>query len=204
MKLLDLFCGAGGCAKGYSQAGFDEIIGVDIAPQLRYPFRFIQDDALDFLDQADLNDFDLVHASPPCQLFTFGNVGRETNHIDLITPTRAALEERGIDYVIENVIGAPLRNPVMLDGIMFGLKVIRKRLFETNWPLEQPEKRRTSARADKHELSTVAGKGGNGPYNLFTWSLAMQISWMTMAEITQAIPPAYTKYIGKEYLEYRS
>lgn len=204
MRLLDLFCGAGGCSKGYSDAGFTEIVGVDHAPQPRYPFNFIEDDALDFLHRVDLNDFDLIHASPPCQLWTFGNVGRETDHIDLITPIRDALEGRGVDYVIENVPGAPLRDPILLDGIMFGLKVMRKRMFETNWPIEQPAKRRTRLRADKHELSTVAGHGGDGCRNLFTWSLAMGITWMTMEEITQAIPPKYTEYIGKEYIAYAS
>jgi DNA (cytosine-5)-methyltransferase 1 len=204
VRLLDLFCGAGGCARGYAQAGFTEILGVDLAPQPRYPYHFVQDDAVDFLNHVDLNEFDLVHASPPCQLFTFGNAGRATNHLDLITPIREALEARAVEYVIENVIGAPLRDPIMLDGIMFGLKVMRKRLFETNWPLEQPPRRRTKLRADKHELSTVAGHGGNGCRNLFTWSLAMGISWMTIEEITQAIPPAYTRYIGKEFLSYKS
>ncbi len=204
MKLLDLFCGAGGCAKGYSDAGFDEIIGVDQQPQPRYPYKFIQHDALDYLNECDLRGFDLVHASPPCQLFTFGNVGRETDHLDLITPIRQALLDRHIEYVIENVPGSPLIKGqyIYLEGLMFGLHVTRRRHFETNWPLHQPCKVHTQLRADRHELSTVAGHGGNGVHNLFTWSLAMGITWMNKEEIIQAIPPKYTEYIGKEFIEY--
>lgn len=203
LRLLDLFCGAGGASKGYSEAGFDLILGVDNRPQPRYPFDFVEDDAFDFLDRVDLNTFDLVHASPPCQLFTLGNSGRTTDHVDLITPIREALQARAVEYVIENVIGAPLIRPIILNGIMFDLKVVRRRLFETNWPLEPPPNRRTRSRVSKHELSTVAGHGGNGPRNYLAWSLAMGIDWMNEYELTQAIPPAYTRYIGQEFASYR-
>lgn len=204
MRLLDLFCGAGGCSTGYSWAGFDEIVGVDNRSQPRYPFRFIHEDVFSFLDSENLNEFDLIHASPPCQLFSFGTVGKKDNHYDLLTPIRQVLEDRAVDYVIENVIGAPMISPITLDGIMFGLKLIRKRLFETNWPLEQPPIVKTNLRVHKHELCSVAGHGGHGPRNMHSWCLAMGISWMNEKELTQAIPPLYTQYIGREYIAYKA
>lgn len=203
LKLLDLFCGAGGAARGYTDAGF-EVVGVDHHPQPRFPYEFIQADALDFLNQADLTEFNLISASPPCQLFSFGSRRWDTPHVDLIAPTRFLLDQRSVDYVIENVVGAPLICPIQLDGQMFGLGVLRRRLFEANWPLSSPTKVRKLKRIDKGQMSTVAGHGGHGPRNMITWSLAMGIDWMSEAEITQAIPPAYTKYIGKQYIQWIS
>jgi DNA (cytosine-5)-methyltransferase 1 len=201
-KLLDLYCGAGGAARGYFESGFDQIIGVDNKPQPRYPYKFVQADAVDYLNQIDLTDFDLIHASPPCQHYSFGSKRWDTDHLDLISLTRQAILCRDIHYVIENVVGSPLIDPIQLNGLMFGLKVIRRRNFETNWPLTQLPKVKNKKRVNKGELSTVAGHGGNGPRNLFTWKLAMGISWMNEEEIIQAIPPAYTHYIGLQFLEY--
>lgn len=139
-RLLDLFCGAGGCSKGYADAGFD-VVGVDKEKQSRYPFTFIQADALKYLAECG-HCFDAIHASPPCQLFSplrhLPNF-KKNAHEDLIEPTRAALIATGKPYVIENVPGAPLIEPFTLCGTMFGLRtdcgaeLRRHRLFETNW-----------------------------------------------------------------------
>ena len=134
MRILDLFCGAGGAAAGYHRAFPNaEIVGVDIVPQPRYPFTFIQADALEF----PLDGFDFVHASPPCQAFTAyrrrgGGVG--DGYPDLIAVVRARLLCHDATYVIENVPGAPLHHPVQLCGSSFGLNVRRHRLFETSFP----------------------------------------------------------------------
>ena len=129
-RLLDLFSGAGGAAMGYHEAGFD-VVGVDIDPQPRYPFEFHQADALTF----PLDGYDAIHASPPCQAYTQLGKGE---HPRLIEPIRVRLQSAGVPYVIENVVGAPLRNPVKLCGSTFGLHVKRHRLFETNVPMLVP------------------------------------------------------------------
>lgn len=201
MRLLDLFCGAGGCSKGYNDAGF-EVLGVDIERQPEYPFRFVQRDALQYLATTDLSGFDLIHASPPCQAYSFASAhhrNRGKEYPDLLPQVRAALMSTGKPFVIENVVGAPLYNPIQLDGLMFGLKVLRRRLFETNWPLKQPPKSKVTGGVKRFELCTVAGHGGHGPNNLITWSLAMGIHWMSKKKLTQAIPPKYTEYIGREF-----
>lgn len=138
MRILDLFCGAGGASMGYHRAFSDaEILGVDITPQPNYPFSFVRANAVTYSPTG----FDLIHASPPCQHFTmYRNNVRDIKdrYEDLVAPTRFMLETSGIPYVIENVPGAPLHNPVTLCGSMFGLDVRRHRLFETNWPIEVP------------------------------------------------------------------
>ena len=136
-RLLDLFCGAGGAAMGYSRAGF-EVVGVDINPQKNYPFEFRQADAMEFLDDLDgLEGYAAVHASPPCQAYSAGSrmrTGSAKVHPKLIEPIRDSLELLDISYVIENVVGAPLRRDFVLCGSMFDLPVRRHRIFETNWP----------------------------------------------------------------------
>ena len=134
--MLDLFCGAGGAGMGYSRAGFD-VVGVDINPQPHYPFEFHQADALEYL--ADhWREFDVIHASPPCQAYSMASTqwrksGKQ--YPDLIKPTRTALQKTGKSYVIENVVGAPLINPTILNGSFFGMRVRRTRLFETSFPI---------------------------------------------------------------------
>ncbi len=220
-RLLDLYCGAGGAAVGYHRAGFD-VVGVDIAPQPRYPFTFWQGDALDALESWTNGgswhhrlgyEFDSVHASPPCQAY-----GAATNRLvtrdapRLIEPTRDAIFASGLPYVIENVVGAPLVDPVVLCGSMFGLAVKRHRLFETSPRLFlQPECQHpteklypTHARKDKAQLSPfvhIYGTGGGAGKDIDLWRWAMGVPWMqTKAEIAEAIPPAYTEYIGRELL----
>lgn len=217
-RLLDLFCGAGGAGKGYADAGF-EVVGMDIVEQPNYPFEFILGDACNLnLHGRDmlkhyLVGYDAVHASPPCQSHCWSTAkqrraGKE--YPDLISKTREILQESGLPYVIENVPNAPLINPTYLEGPMFGLNVIRRRLFETDWWLPQPMyirrkppiSQRSKIDAGKHLKKSaycqVAGNGADGwSCRLADWSVAMGIDWMARSEIKQAIPPAYTRYIGQ-------
>jgi len=137
MRLLDLYCKAGGASKGYQLAGF-EVVGVDIKKQKRYPYEFIQADCLELMKDMDfLRSFDVITASPPCQTHSITQhlrnaQGKSTDKIDLIPQTREALIASGKPYVIENVPGSPLINPIKMCGSAFGLKVRRHRLFESN------------------------------------------------------------------------
>lgn len=204
-KLLDLFSGAGGSAMGYHRAGFD-VVGVDIAPQPRYPFAFHQADALTYLAEHG-HEYDFVHASPPCQRYTIGrkihNSGER--HPDLVGPTRDLLRATGKPWVIENVPGAPLLNPIMLCGTMFDLRVFRHRLFESSvWLLAPVHPRHNGNTGATDGYSTLA-RGRNGyicvaGHNFIReeGAAAMRIDWMaTRYELAQAIPPAYTEHIGR-------
>ncbi len=195
-RLLDLFCGAGGAAMGYHRAGF-EVVGVDIAPQPHFRFEFHQADAL----TVDLDGFDAIHASPPCQAYSWSaRRWSEIPRADLLEATRGLLASSGRPYVIENVVGAPMRQPVTLCGRMFGLPLIRHRLFESNvelWPL--PGHPRHVGLVGRGEAVTVAGHGGNnakGHGGRAAKQAAMGIDWMTDAELNEAIPPTYTEWIG--------
>lgn len=192
---------------GYHRAGFD-VVGVDINPQPRYPFEFIQRDALDYA-KGHWRDFDAIHASPPCQgetVLQFVNNNREA-HPRLIPPVRDMLQTVGLPFVLENVVGAELADPVRLCGEMFGLGVIRHRLFETDWPLEQPlhVKHRGRVRGWRHgtyydgPYVAVYGEGG-GKGSTEEWATALGIDWMTRDGLREAIPPAYTEFIGKQLL----
>ena len=201
-RLLDLCCKAGGCSVGYARAGFD-VIGVDIEPQPNYPYEFHQADALTF----PLDGFDVIHASPPCQRYMrSGNVDRE-KHPDLLGPVRDRLIEVGVPYVIENVPGAPMRADLLLCGSMFGLAVRRHRWFETNaplppWPPFTCDHSRPVAGVYGHPHGRNGAAKGMLPSDLATWSEAMGIDWMTAAELSSAIPPAYTEFIGGLLLEH--
>jgi DNA (cytosine-5)-methyltransferase 1 len=205
-SLLDLFCKAGGCSMGYHRAGFDRIVGIDIELQKHYPFEFIQADALEYVE-AYGQEFDYIHASPPCQLFSVCTPQQyKANHKDLITPLRPILRKVGKPYIIENVSGARhmLIDPIMLCGSSFGLKLWRHRYFEI-WPNQIGP-----APACRHDLvpipilisgttSRLCKNGVDQEYTLQQCKEASDIDWMTREEIDQAIPPAYTKWIG-EYL----
>lgn len=214
-KLLDLFCGAGGAAMGYCRAGWD-VVGVDIAPQKHYPFAFYQADALTFL-ALHWRQFDAVHASPPCKRFSAARRRnrQESNHPDLLTPKRQLLQDLGVRlWVIENVESAPMRPPaIRLCGLMFGLKLFRHRWFESVVPLMgQPHIRHGDRRVGKDGFVSVFGHGDYSPGNhtvaerkyqpVATWREAMGIDWMTRAEISQAIPPAYTEYVGRQLIRF--
>lgn len=209
-RLLDLFSGAGGAGMGYHRAGFD-VVGVDIKPQPRYPFEFVQSDALEFLAQNG-TQFDAIHASPPCHAYstvTGRNRHNRRLYPDLVAETRDGLRRAGVSYIIENVVGAPLIGPVLLCGSSFGLDVRRHRIFESNVGLLVPAcdhawqtPRFRSLDGRQKSLATVIGVHGhlNYPGELALRCLAMGIDWMTNAELTQAIPPAYTEYLGHQLL----
>ena len=203
--LLDLFCGAGGCSVGYYRAGFD-VVGVDIEPQPNYPFKFIKGDALKYLERHG-GDFAAIHASPPCQHYgTLAASNKNAHkHPDLVGQVRSAVAGLSRPYVIENVVGAPMIDPIMLCGEMFNLRVIRHRLFESNVPIDQLEhpKHRGLTTIDHHKkvvkgyYFAVYGNGG-GKGSVKDWQGAMGIRWMPRkAELALAIPPAYTNYVGK-------
>lgn len=199
-RLLDLFCGAGGCGMGYARAGF-EVVGVDLHPQPHYPFEFHQADAMAF----PLDGFDAIHASPPCQAYAItNNIWKKSDsYPDLVAPTRERLQATGLPYVIENVPGAPLLEPIVLCGEMFGLRVIRHRLFETSFFMLAPRHIGHTARASygrtpkNGEHFTISGHFGD----VEGGRLAMGIPWMTRNELSQAIPPAYTELIGKQLMQ---
>jgi DNA (cytosine-5)-methyltransferase 1 len=211
-KLLDLFCGGGGSAVGYYRAGF-EVTGVDINPQPNYPFRFVQTNAL---TARFLGNYDAIHASPECQGYCWSTAkhrAKGKTYSDDIPEVRRLLVASGKPYVIENVPTAPLQNPTYLEGPMFGLNVIRRRCFETNWWLPQPmyiKRKKTIMQQSKRDprifikksaYCTVAGNGGDGwSCRVANWQEAMGIEWMNREEIKNAIPPVYTKYIGKYLL----
>jgi DNA (cytosine-5)-methyltransferase 1 len=205
MRLLDLFSGAGGAAVGYHRAGFDEIIGVDIEPQPNYPFTFVQADAFDVLATWDLSEFDMIHASPPCQRWSASTRDPE-KHPDLIAPTRQALIALGVPYVIENVERAPLIGYLRLCGSMFGLQVRRHRYFELSFPAMSPacNHREWTAGRPWSVIGHLSNKDQKHQHS-FKPSFEqgrrlMEMPWAkTVHELVEAIPPAYTEFIGEQF-----
>jgi DNA (cytosine-5)-methyltransferase 1 len=231
--LLDLFSGAGGCAAGYAQAGF-EVVGVDVHPQPRYPFAFVQADALDVLNMllADdglwhgyaLDDFAAIHASPPCQEYSKSRYLRNATHATprirekLVTQVRTRLEATCLPWVMENVPGAPLPDALELCGSMFGLPIRRHRWFASSHYLYAPG----PCQHTDGFYNVIGGKvRGYGTYASETLYLdskgrsrrregyyrssvgydAMGIDWpMTRREMSEAIPPAYTRWIGVQLM----
>ena len=209
MKLLDLFCGAGGAGEGYRRAGFD-VTGVDIRPMPNNPHTFIQADALAYVREHG-HEYDAIHASPPCQGYS------RMRHLPwlkdkkyplLIDPVRDLLTATGRPWVIENVEDAPLLNGITLCGTMFGLKVYRHRKFESSVLLLAPPHmkhrevigagRLLNDRAKPNENGWVTHLG-KAPGQA---GAALGIDWMTGKQLAQAIPPAYTEYIGKQLIQY--
>lgn len=219
--LLDLFCCEGGAAKGYTDAGFD-VYGVDIDSQPRYPYWFGRGDALvvlnellkggfinffrrgtNFATALWKSDIAAIHASPPCQAHTNAQKIQGNEHPELIDGVRELLDETGKPYVIENVPGSPLKDPVELCGAMFGLETYRHRLFEMNWPLTVPEHPEHVARTTKmgrppregefmHVVGNFSGvKRGRE---------VMQMPWASRDGLREAVPPAYTDFIGRQLL----
>lgn len=216
VRLLDLFCGAGGAAMGYHRAGFD-VVGVDINAQPRYPFELVKADALEWA--ADFWDlFDVIHASPPCQRYSAAAEIHDSaeDHPDLIPPTRAFLRATGLPWVMENVERAPLNTSLVLCGSMFSLGVKRHRWFESNMLMLAPQ----CGSHDDWYASVFGGRclgrqrvtgaaPGSGARTqtwdkfddeLATAREAMGIDWMNLKELSEAIPPAYTEWIGTQLL----
>lgn len=208
--LIDFYCGAGGAGMGYHQVGF-EVVGVDIKPQPRYPFEFIQANCLevgpDLMRRANA-----AHASPPCQAHSdLKHMHNAKQHEDLVPATRAMLRASGLPFVMENVEGSPLTNPTILCGTMFGLgsgdaELWRHRLFETSFPplLPPPCHHRERPRV----IGVYGGHGRDRRRTVNTQDYsteqrreAMGIDWMTGTELSQAIPPAYTRWIGEHLIE---
>lgn len=226
-RLLDLYCCAGGAGAGYAAAGFD-VTGVDIEPQRRYPFAFIQADCLTLDPRWIADNFDAVHASPPCQAHTsMKTMHNAKAHLDLIEPTRALLNAAGLPWIMENVVGAPLVDPILLCGTMFGLGVEdaelrRHRLFETSFSVLFHPECQHGARdtigvygghvRNRRRARTIGiyGEGcrdsrrkfdkGVADFSVDQGRAAMGADWMTVAELSQAIPPAYTEYLGRQML----
>ncbi len=213
--LLDLFCGAGGASVGYHRAGFD-VIGVDIVDQPHYPFEFVRDDAL-MASRSDLvGRVDAIHASPPCQHYSAAAAIHRSadRHPDLIPATWAALQATGLPWVMENVERSTLATTCLLCGSMFGLGVRRHRLFQSNVMMLAP----SCGSHRKWHASVFGGRcvgrqrvtrGGPGVRTqtwdkfddeLSTARAAMGIDWMTLTELSEAIPPAYTEFIGAQLL----
>lgn len=224
---LDLFCCAGGASQGLTECGFDVFgVDIEPRPTWQRRFgasRFrnaaVLDDLLVGGDFVPMPRF--IWASPPCQRYSDATrqTGTPDNHPDLIEPVRVRLQrlarEHGIAWCIENVPRAPLVDPIMLCGAMFDLGVVRHRIFETSWPIAQPSHVKHKGSLVTGEYVTVAGNGGvpawtlkerekrglprhrEGEFSLANWSRAMGIDWMMRAELVEAIPPAYSRWIGE-------
>lgn len=222
-RLLDLFCCAGGAAEGYHRAGFD-VVGVDIEPQPNYPYEFHQRDALEVLDELDyVATFDAVHASPPCQGYLNLSrqneaMGRRLEHDQLIVKVREGLRQHGLPYIIENVENARphMLEPIRLCGSSFGLPIRRHRLFESSEPLVgvpcnhhwqtvprywtgYRPKAPDGTRAERK--STVVQIYGNGG-DTHEWGPALGLEGRTPRELAEAIPPAYTEFLGRQLLRF--
>jgi DNA (cytosine-5)-methyltransferase 1 len=226
MRLLDLYCGAGGASKGYHDAGF-EVVGVDLHPMPRYPYEFFQDSALNVLDTLirggklgsySLDDFDAIHASPPCQAYSSATadyrLNRGGSYPDLVEPTRSRLIQTGKPWVIENVPGAPVRADFKLCGCFFGLKHLRRvRLFETSWWAGEP----APTTEHRHELPALSICGSSPPsccrrkwreaYGRNVTEQDRQqamggMDWMKPRELSESIPAVYSEYVGTRLASY--
>jgi len=201
VRILDTYCCQGGASMGYYEAGF-EVVGVDIDPQPRYPFEFHQGDAIQYIRDHG-REYDAIHASPPCQLYSKTHRIMRSDFPDLIGPTREALDSTGVPYIIENVEDAAgeLRNPVRLCGGMFGLETYRHRLFETNWGLTAPAHLEHIAKTTKMGRAVKPGEFMHVVGNFTGVDHArhvMGMPWANRDGLREAIPPAYSAYVGTQ------
>ncbi len=207
MKALDLFCCCGGMSKGFHDAGF-ECTGIDITDNHNYPYFFGHYDVFN-LPLEVFEQFDLIHASPPCQHYFYGiNQEHRNNFPDLIDKTRQLLLKTGKPFIIENIPNAPLRKDLILCGEMFGLRVIRHRIFEINgFKVPQPlhPKHKPPIAKNRSYYAQVAGHGGNSySFKMGDHKNAMGIDWVSKKEhLTQMIPPKYAEYIARQFLNTR-
>lgn len=219
IKLLDLCCKAGGCSMGYYQAAQDlgidiEITGIDIEPQPNYPFNFIKDDAVEYLKH-NWEKYSHLHASPPCQEYSVSTSPfkiKGKRYRDNLMEIRIEMSKTQLPGVVENVMPAPIPGDIVLRGDMFGLKVLRQRKFECiNWFALCPMLPPKLGSVKNGDYAQVLGKGQlkvtngqrfkvEGNNVLEVWRNAMQIDWMNKNELAEAIPPAYTRYIGNYFL----
>lgn len=212
INLLDLFCGAGGATIGYLNAGFN-VVGIDINDQPEYPSPFIKGNALELIGSMAKN-FDVIHASPPCQHFTkYRNCRKDlkSRYQDLLSETREALVATKKPYVIENVVGAPMRSPITLCGSMFGLDVRRHRLFECNFPLKPPQCDHTVWQPNRFPGGRSRERGHarilcRGTVEVGRWNIPIKVQQKAMGishinnlrMLSEALPPAYTRWLGKQ------
>jgi len=198
MKALDLFCGAGGASMGIHRAGF-EVTGVDIKPQPRYPFQFIQADAMEF----PLEGYDFVWASPPCQRYTHAQHAAKNRdaHPDLVPETREKLIAWGGPWIMENVPGSPVFPHFILCGSMFGLELRRHRLFETSAPIFSLVPKCDHSRKIYSVFGHGSGNRNRSDWGTVAdWKRAMGIDWMVRDELSQAIPPAYSEFLCRQVM----
>jgi hypothetical protein len=231
VKALDLFCGGGGASMGLKKAGFDSIVGVDIHDMPEYPFEHYMNDVF-LLEPEFFKDFAFIWASPPCQAYSFGTTrARKEGKVypNLVAKTRELLLKTGKPFVLENVIGSPLQKDLILCGEMFGLRVIRHRIFEIHgFTVPQPEHKKHKNKVwdgsavgvwsggkpgcfgnQEHRdyyLRVVTGGGwrekGQKAGTLTQWQDAMGIDWITDKKVlAQCVPPAYSEYIGRAFIE---
>ena len=206
LKLLDLYCCGGGAGYGYELAGFD-VTGVDIEPQPRHRGKVIVADAIEYLKEHYM-EYDVVHASPPCQKYSkssmqFRIAGKD--YVDLISITRDELIKTGKPYIIENVPGSPLINPIQLCGSMFGMRTYRHRLFESNMPLLAPEHLPHVIKNAK--MGRKAKDDENIQYvGHFPQIKEVQkmtgLDWLGCYELAQSIPPQYTECLGRQVIDF--
>lgn len=213
--MVDFFCGAGGATEGYKRAGF-RVIGVDLFPMPNYcGDAFIQGDAIEVLGflakTGTLNGWrvDAAHASPPCQAYSPLNAYNRKDYPDLVAQTREGLTAAGFPFIIENVLQAPLQDPVMLCGAMFGLRVYRHRGFESSFSLKSPDHPKHVARCVRNGYLPDAAQfmSIHGGKHSKAWQRkaaeVMGVPWMqTIPEVCEAIPPAYARYVGKQLMAY--
>jgi DNA (cytosine-5)-methyltransferase 1 len=210
-KLVDAFCCAGGGAMGYHRAGF-EVVGIDKEPQPNYPFEFIQADALEMLADPDfMARFDAAHGSPPCQHYSQMSLcrpGLAETYPDLVAPTRELLKASGLPWVMENVKGSPLENWIQVCGSGLGMTLQRHRRFESSVPLWGVPCAHGQNRWNPAYGHATGRKRRRVPV-VGEWRIpkplqdeAMGIDWMTLEELSEAIPPAYTEFIGAQLLDH--
>lgn len=208
MKILDLYCCCGGVSTGLYDNGNNDVVGIDINNNHNYPFNFIQSNVFD-LKENFLDRFDFIWASPPCQHYTWSTRKDRTEKFpNLIDKTRNLLKKTGKPFVIENVVGSPLRKDLILCGEMFGLRVLRHRVFEVEgFTILQPPhiKHREPISKNKSYYACVAGHGGDSySFRIDDWKNAMGIDWVNdKNHLVEMIPPSYSNFIIKNFmLEY--